>query len=77
MVLDRDNPYLERNLERLEKRFRQRFLGSIEKKKERENEGKKIHQTVLKFIEENRKRVLMAKLIKVIVLKLNYSIQKS
>ena len=75
-MLDRDNPYLERNLERLEKRFQQRFLGSIEKKKERESEGKKIHQTVLKSIEENGKRVLMVRLLKTVILKEKYSFEE-
>lgn len=68
MELDKENPFLKRNLERLEKRFQQRFLASVEKKVERKKEGKPVHQTVLKSIEENEKRILMVRLLKTALL---------
>ncbi len=64
VALDRDNPYLKRNLDRLEKRFRERYYSSLEKKEKREEEGKIAHTSVLKSISDNKKRLLMVKILR-------------
>lgn len=62
--LDQDNPYLKRNLDRLEKRFRERYSSSLEKKEKRELEGRIAHASVLKSISDNKNRLLMVKVLK-------------
>jgi hypothetical protein len=51
--LDKDDPFTERNLARLEMRFKERYESSLEKEKKRKGEGKPPHKTVLKSIEDN------------------------
>jgi hypothetical protein len=62
--LDRFDPFLERNLARLEIRFRGRLEDSLKKKTVREEQGKPPHKTVLQSIEENRERLEVVKLIR-------------
>jgi len=55
-VLDIDDPYLQRNLSRLEARFRSRYYSSVQKDLNRKKNGKPSHKTTLKSIEGNRRR---------------------
>lgn len=64
MKLDAADPFLERNLARLEIRFRERLEDSLKKKTVREEQGKPPHRTVLQSIEENRARLEVVKLIR-------------
>ncbi len=68
MTLDKNDPFLSHNLDRLEKRFKERYYASIEKDQEREQEGKPPHQTILKSIEDNQKRFLMVRIFKHLLL---------
>jgi hypothetical protein len=61
--LDSEDPFLGHNLDRLEKRFRERYDASVEKNRKRKKEGKSPHQTVLKSVQENKKRLLMVQLL--------------
>lgn len=56
-MLDQDDPFLERNLARLENRFLRRYMDSVKKRQKRQEEGKPPHKTVLRSIEENRQRL--------------------
>ena len=49
-----NDPYLERNLARLEKRFTQRYLASVEKDNVRRASGKSSHPTTLQSMEHNK-----------------------
>ena len=62
--LDKDDPFLGHNLDRLEKRFRERYSASLKKNRKREEAGKPPHQTVLKSVQENKKRLLMVRLLR-------------
>ncbi len=68
VVLDNQDPFLGHNLDRLEKRFRERYYASVEKQCKREKEGKKPHQTTFKSIENNERRFLMAKIFRHLLL---------
>lgn len=61
--LDPADPYLERNLARLEIRFLNRYMESVKKSRDREEEGKPPHKTVLRSIEENRQRLEKVRMI--------------
>jgi hypothetical protein len=62
--LDSEDPFLGHNLDRLEKRFRERYDASVEKNRKREVAGKQAHQTVLKSVAENEKRFMMVRFLK-------------
>jgi hypothetical protein len=66
--LDKTDPYLKHNFDRLEKRFSERYNASIGKKQQREKNGKPPHQTILKSIEDNHKRIKMLNLLRRILL---------
>ncbi|GAB5552909.1 MAG: hypothetical protein Sapg2KO_25000 [Saprospiraceae bacterium] len=66
--MDKADPYLKHNLDRLEKRFSERYNASIEKKQKREQEEKPPHQTILKSIEDNNKRIKMLDILREILL---------
>ena len=66
--LDRNDPFLRHNLNRLEKRFRERYYSSMQKKLKREKAGKAIHKTMAKSILDNRKRIVMTRTIKKLIL---------
>ena len=68
MKLDKQDPFLGHNLDRLEKRFKERYYTSLEKKHDREQGGKKPHQTILKSIEDNQKRFLMVRVFRHLLL---------
>jgi hypothetical protein len=55
--LDPTNPYLERNLARLEMRFIERYECSLKKEAERQEQGKPPHKTILRSLEENKSRL--------------------
>lgn len=55
--LDRDDPFTERNLARLEMRFKERYEASLEKEERRKEEGKLPHKTVTQSVEDNRLRL--------------------
>jgi hypothetical protein len=55
--LDTTDPFLRRNLSRLEARFRARYYSSVQKDVKRKKKGKPSHKTTLKSIEDNRKRL--------------------
>ncbi len=67
MKLDKSDPFLGHNLDRLEKRFKERYYTSLEKNRKRKQGGKQAHQTILKSIEENRKRFHMVRLLRYIL----------
>jgi len=67
--LDKNDPFLEYNLDRLEKRFRERYLSSLAKDEARRQAGKDSHQTVLKSIADNQQRFLMVRLLRHLLLK--------
>lgn len=69
MTLDKNDPFLSRNLDRLEKRFRERYFVSLEKNRKREKKGKSPHQAVLKSIEHNRHRFIMVRLLRNLLIK--------
>ena len=75
MALDKDNPFLKRNLDRLEKRFKGRYRASLEKNLERRDNGKAIHKTVLKSMEDNKKRFLMIRIIRHLLLEEELSLE--
>ena len=68
VILDKNDPFLGYNLDRLEKRFRERYLISLEKKRVREQDGKLPHQTILKSIENNLNKFIMVKVIRTLIL---------
>lgn len=68
MTLDRQDPFLGHNLDRLEKRFKERYYTSLKKKQVREEGGKKPHQTILRSIEDNEKRFLMVRVFRHLLL---------
>lgn len=68
MTLDKNDPFLGHNLDRLEKRFKERYLASLEKKRKREKGGKSPHQTVLKSIEDNERRLQMVRIFRHLLL---------
>jgi len=55
--LDTSDPYLKRNLSRLEIRFRKRLEASRQKDSKRQASGKDSHPTTLKSIKENKDRL--------------------
>lgn len=57
MHLDPNDPFLRRNLNRLEARFRDRYYSSVQKDIKRRKKGKPSHRSTLTSIEENRKRL--------------------
>jgi hypothetical protein len=57
VTLDPEDPYLERNLARLEMRFEERYECSLKKETERKEQGKPAHKTILRSMEENRSRL--------------------
>jgi hypothetical protein len=63
-LLDSEDPFLGHNLDRLEKRFRERYTASLEKHQAREAESKPPHQTILKSMQENEKRLLMVRILR-------------
>lgn len=66
--MDSEDPFLGHNLDRLEKRFRERYDASVEKNRKREADGKQPHQTVLKSVAENHKRFMMVRLLRHLLL---------
>ncbi|PHN04334.1 hypothetical protein [Flavilitoribacter nigricans] len=68
VTLDKNDPFLDHNLDRLEKRFRERYFASLEKNRKREQGGKPPHQMVLKSMEDNKNRFLMVKLLRSLLL---------
>jgi len=55
--LKKGDPFLERNLARLEMRFEERYECSLKKETERKEMGKPAHKTILRSLEENRSRL--------------------
>lgn len=55
--LDKDDPFTERNLARLEMRFKERYEASLEKEERRKEKGKPPHKTVTQSVEANRLRL--------------------
>jgi len=55
--LDATDPFLKKNLARLELRFAERHQASLEKNAKRKEAGRPDHLTILRSIEENRKRL--------------------
>jgi hypothetical protein len=55
--LDKNDPFLRRNLNRLEARFRDRYYSSVQKDVNRRKKGKSSHKTTLKSIAENWDRL--------------------
>ncbi|NET37015.1 MAG: hypothetical protein F6K19_34160 [Cyanothece sp. SIO1E1] len=62
--MDTNDPFLRRNLNRLEARFRERYYSSVQKDLKRRGKGKNSHETTLKSIQENRKRLAEVKAIR-------------
>ncbi len=75
MTLDKDNPFLKRNLDRLEKRFKKRYHASLEKSLKRKDNGKTLHKTVLKSMEDNKKRFLMIRIIRHLLLEVELNLE--
>ena len=69
VVLDKNDPFLERNLARLEIRFRERYESSLEKEAKRKEQGKPPHKTVLQSVEDNCQRLEDVRLIREFLLK--------
>ena len=61
MQLDRNDPYLRHNLNRLEKRFRQRYYASRQKQLKQIKAGKSVHKTTAQSLKDNRNRLNMVK----------------
>ncbi len=70
MNLDENDPYLRRNLSRLEDRFRKRYYSSVQKDIKRRKKGKPSHKSTLKSIKENRQRLNEVKHIRTTMLPL-------
>ena len=68
MKLDRNDPFLRRNLNRLEARFRDRYYSSVQKDVKRRKKGKASHKTTLKSIAENWDRLEEVRKIRSLVL---------
>lgn len=51
-----DDPYLIRNLSRLEARFKARYDASVQRDEERKGKGKQSHKTTLRSIQQNKER---------------------
>ncbi|MEL6720550.1 MAG: hypothetical protein AAFO82_01605 [Bacteroidota bacterium] len=64
MHLDKDDPHLEFNLARLEKRFKQRYEESVQKNLKRQQMGRQLHQTTLRSMKDNQKRMEMVKVLR-------------
>ena len=75
MTLDKQDPFLGHNLDRLEKRFKDRYYASLKKNQEREQGGKPPHQTILKSIEENERRFQMVRVFRHLLLKEELDLQ--
>lgn len=75
VILDRDDPFLSHNLDRLEKRFRERYFSSVEKNRNREKGGKTPHLTVVKSMEDNKNRFIMTRLLRCIILEEKLTIE--
>ena len=56
MNLDKNDPYLRRNLNRLEDRFRERYYSSVQRNLQRKKKGKSSHKATIRSIEDNKKR---------------------
>lgn len=56
MELNKSDPLLRHNLNRLEKRFKERFFSSVQKDIKRRDKGRPSHTTTLRSIQENRER---------------------
>ena len=67
MHLDTDDPHLEFNLARLEKRFKQRYKESVQKNLKRQQIGKPLHQTTVQSMEDNHKRMKMVQVLRFIL----------
>ncbi|MBK7870746.1 MAG: hypothetical protein IPJ74_08680 [Saprospiraceae bacterium] len=68
VVLDKNDPFLKHNLDRLEKRFKERLFASVQKNAEREDSGKPVHQLILKSMEDNKRRFVMVQLLRHLLL---------
>jgi hypothetical protein len=55
--LNKDDPFTERNLARLEMRFKERYESSLEKEERRKGEGRPPHKTVTQSVEDNKVRL--------------------
>ena len=66
--LDKNDPYLRHNLNRLEDRFRARFYSSFQKYIKRRQQGKIPHVTTVKSIEENKSRFQKVRMLRHILL---------
>lgn len=55
--LKKGDPFLERNLARLEKRFIERYEDSLKKETKRRGRGRPMHKTVLRSLKENKERL--------------------
>ena len=55
--LKKSDPYLERNLARLEIRFINRYECSLKREAERREQGKPTHKTILRSLEGNECRL--------------------
>lgn len=66
--MDRDDPFLERNLARLEMRFQERYHVSTEKERSRRQEGRTPHQTTLRSMNENKERLETTRMLRRILL---------
>ena len=77
MELDVSDPLLRHNLNRLEKRFRERFFSSVQKDLKRRDKGKISHATTLRSIQENKERFEKVRSLRHILLgeKLNLSMK--
>ena len=64
LKLDTNDPFLKRNLARLEMRFQERYQSSMEKENERKEKGRPAHKTILRSINENKERLEMTKQIR-------------
>lgn len=67
--MDKCDPFLERNLARLEMRFEERYRVSVEKQSRRIEDGKPKHLTVLRSMNENKGRLETTRMLRQILLK--------
>ena len=66
--MDKGDPFLERNLARLEMRFQERFHASAVKELNRRDEGKAPHQTTLRSMNENMERLEITRMLRRLLL---------
>lgn len=62
------DPLLSHNLNRLEKRFKERFFSSVQKDIKRRDKGKPSHATTLRSIQENKERFEKVRMLRHILL---------